>query len=85
VYRCQECKGIYYVKSGTVLEGRHFHREQAVLSIRGMCHVLSPVCQRVAKELAAMLYVPEVMFSRVAPGARAGNEKHARRHAVSLG
>jgi hypothetical protein len=62
--------------SGTAFKERHFHPEQAVLFIRGVCHVLSPVCQRVAKEFAAMLYVPEVILSRVAPGAHPGDEKH---------
>jgi len=37
VYRCQECKGIYNLYSGTVFEGRYFRPEQTVLFIRGVC------------------------------------------------
>ena len=36
VYRCQECRGIYNLYSGTVFEGRHFRPEQTVLFIRGV-------------------------------------------------
>ncbi|MBN1992386.1 MAG: hypothetical protein JW953_06750 [Anaerolineae bacterium] len=34
VYRCQVCKGIYNVYSGTVFAGRCFRPEQTVLFIR---------------------------------------------------
>ena len=34
VYRCQVCRGIYNLYSGTVFEGRYFTPEQTVLFIR---------------------------------------------------
>ena len=49
VYRCQECKGIYNLYSGTVFEGRYFHPEQAVLFIRGVCQGKSTA--QLAREL----------------------------------
>ena len=36
VYRCQKCKGIYNLYSGTIFEGRYFRPEQTVLFIRGV-------------------------------------------------
>jgi len=49
VYRCQRCKGIYNLYSGTVFEGRHFRPEQAVLFIRGVCQGKSTA--QLAREL----------------------------------
>ena len=49
VYRCQECKGIYNLYSGTVFEGRHFRPEQTVLFIRAVCQGKST--SQVAREL----------------------------------
>jgi transposase-like protein len=50
VYRCQECKGIYNVYSGTVFEGRYFRPEQTVLFIRGVCQ--GKPTAKLARELA---------------------------------
>src|SRR5574341_1264345 len=36
VYRCQVCRGIFNVYSGTVFEGRHFTPEKTVLFIQGV-------------------------------------------------
>ena len=49
MYRCQRCKGIYNLYSGTVFEGRHFRPEQAVLFIRGVCQGKSTA--QLAREL----------------------------------
>ena len=49
VYRCQRCKGIYNLYSGTVFEGRHFRPEQAVLFVRGVCQGKSTA--QLAREL----------------------------------
>jgi transposase-like protein len=49
VYRCQACKGIYNLYSGTVFEGRYFRPEQTVLFIRGVCQGKSTA--QLAREL----------------------------------
>jgi len=49
VYRCKSCQGIYNLYSGTVLEGRHFHPEQTVLFLRGVCQGKSSA--KLAREL----------------------------------
>ncbi len=36
VYRCQVCRGIFNVYSGTVFEGRHFTPEKTVLFVQGV-------------------------------------------------
>lgn len=36
VYRCRECKGIYNLYSGTVVEARHLRPAQVVLLVRGV-------------------------------------------------
>lgn len=36
VYRCQKCRGIFNVYSGTVFEGRHFTPEKTVLFMQGV-------------------------------------------------
>ena len=50
VYRCQECRGIYNLYSGTVFEGRYFTPEQTVLFIRGVCQGQSSA--QLARELS---------------------------------
>lgn len=50
VYRCQRCKGIYNLYSGTVFEGRYFRPEQTVLFIRGVCQGKSTA--QLARELS---------------------------------
>ena len=49
VYRCKVCQGIYNLYSGTVFEGRHFHPEQTVLFLRGICQGKSSA--QIAREL----------------------------------
>jgi len=49
VYRCKACQGIYNLYSGTVFEGRHFHPEQTVLFLRGVCQGKSSA--QLAREL----------------------------------
>jgi transposase-like protein len=49
VYRCQVCKGIYNLYSGTIFEGRYFRPEQTVLFIRGVCQGKSS--SQLAREL----------------------------------
>ena len=49
VYRCKVCQGIYNVYSETVFEGRHFHPEQTVLFLRGVCQGKSSA--KLAREL----------------------------------
>ena len=49
VYRCQRCKGIFNLYSGTVFEGRHFRPEHVVLFIRGVCQGKSTA--QLAREL----------------------------------
>ncbi len=48
-YRCKVCQGIYNLYSGTVFEGRHFHPEQTVLFLPGICQGKSSA--QIAREL----------------------------------
>jgi transposase-like protein len=36
VYRCQRCRGIYTLYSGTIFQGRHLRPAQVVLLVRGV-------------------------------------------------
>jgi transposase-like protein len=49
VYRCQVCRGIFNVYSGTVFEGRHFTPEKTVLFVQGVLQA-KPTAQ-LAREL----------------------------------
>lgn len=49
VYRCQACRGIYNLYSGTVFEGRYFTPEQTVLFIREV--VQGKPTAKIAREL----------------------------------
>jgi len=49
VYRCQQCRGIYNLYSGTVFEGRYFTPEQTVLFIREV--VQGKTTAKIAREL----------------------------------
>ncbi len=49
VYRCQRCRGIYNLYSGTVFEGRYFTPEQTVLFIREVCQ--GKPTAKIAREL----------------------------------
>jgi transposase-like protein len=49
VYRCQDCRGIYNLYSGTVFEGRHFTPEKTILFVREVCQG-KPTAQ-IAREL----------------------------------
>lgn len=50
VYRCQQCRGIYNLYSGTIFEGRYFTPEQTVLFIREVCQ--GKATAKLARELS---------------------------------
>lgn len=49
VSRCQGCRGIYNLYSGTVFEGRHFTPEKTVLFLREVCQ--GKPTAKIAREL----------------------------------